>query len=173
MEPFLKTVAELNNPDQRAFLYSDLHRQKIDNPDGYKEAVNFWSRLINRACQRGLLSTTAHTASSTDSDNEDDEEEDEEDILDRINKPPVDMPSALTIDRRLLTLRLVFRGDTPMGLDSVIDDMQRTGVLVPADDYFAPALRRWASWLAARLLPQAIAARGSSSVLVATASVQE
>ncbi|KAJ2884285.1 hypothetical protein H4R27_002198 [Coemansia aciculifera] len=83
------------------------------------------------------------------------------------------MPSALTIDRRLLTLRLVFRGDTPMGLDSVIDDMQRTGVLVPADDYFAPAIRRWAKWLAARLLPQAIATRGPSTVLVATASVQE
>ncbi|KAJ2062160.1 Charged multivesicular body protein 7 [Coemansia sp. S146] len=176
MESFLATVAELNNPDQRAFLYSDLDRQKIDNPDGYKEAVAFWSRLLNRACQRGLLSTAAHPASSADGEDdgeEAEEEEEEEDVLDRINKPSVDMPSALTIDRRLLTLRLVFRGDTPMGLDSVIDDMQRTGVLVPADDYFAPAIRRWAKWLAARLLPQAIATRGPPAVLVATASVQE
>ncbi|KAJ1821541.1 hypothetical protein LPJ60_002554 [Coemansia sp. RSA 2675] len=169
MESFLATVAELNSPDQRAFLYSDLDRQKVDNPDGYKEAVEFWTRLLSRACQRGLLSTTAPRDSATDSDNE----SEEEDVLGRIRNAPVDMPSVLTVDRRLLTLRLVFRGDTPMGLDSVLDEMLRTGVLVPTDDFFAPPLRRWANWLATRLLPRGIASRGPSAVLVATRSLPE
>ncbi|KAJ2491503.1 hypothetical protein IWW37_002278 [Coemansia sp. RSA 2050] len=173
MESFLATISELNSPDQRAFLYSDLDRQKVDNPDGYKEAVEFWTRLLSRACQRGLLSTTAFPDFSTDSESKDEDEDEEEDVLDRIGKAPVDMPSVLTLDRRLLTLRLVFCGDTPMGLDSVLDDMQRRGVLVPTDDFFAPPLRRWANWLATRLLPRGIASRGPSAVLVATGPLPE
>ncbi|KAJ2746434.1 hypothetical protein GGI20_001352 [Coemansia sp. BCRC 34301] len=149
MHAFLASVAELNCSDQRAFLYSDLACQKLDNPDGYAEAVEFWTRLLTRACQRRLLSTTPPVS-------------DKADLL----------SSALTLDRRVLASRLVFRGDTPMGLDCVVDEMLRTGHLCPVDDYFAPRLRRWAKWLALRVLPYNAVA-GCPALLVATKLVDE
>ncbi|KAJ2006054.1 hypothetical protein H4R26_001595 [Coemansia thaxteri] len=127
MEEFLASLPQLTDPDQRAFLYSDLERQKTDNPDGYSEAVDVWTRIVLAACQRGLLSADKES----------------------------DGQSVLTICPQVLASRLVFRGDTPMGLGSAVNAMERVQTLQAADTYLAPrgfALRRWAGWVAARLL---------------------
>ncbi|KAJ1657548.1 Charged multivesicular body protein 7, partial [Coemansia sp. RSA 25] len=107
MDAFLASVAQLNDADQRAFLYSDLERQKLDNPEGYAEAVGFWAQLLVRACQRGLLSSSPAPAPAHAGD----------------------LPSVLTVDRRRLAQRLAFRGDTPMGLDAVLAELQGNGSL--------------------------------------------
>ncbi|KAJ2441192.1 hypothetical protein GGF42_007376 [Coemansia sp. RSA 2424] len=151
MDAFLASVAQLNDADQRAFLYSDLERQKLDNPEGYAEAVGFWAQLLVRACQRGLLSSLpAHAG---------------------------DLPSVLTVDRRRLAQRLAFRGDTPMGLDAMLAELQGNGSLCAANDFFAPPalLQRWARWVAQRLLqPQPQTQQQQQQpLLVATAAVRE
>ncbi|KAJ2454750.1 hypothetical protein EV183_001334 [Coemansia sp. RSA 2336] len=119
MDQFLSQYPELIDADQRAFLYSDLGLQKSDNPDGYKEAYKFWSRLLLDACSQGLLSASEHST---------------------------------CIDPRGLATRLAFHGDTPMGVDQVLDDMKRHGDLVPTSEYLAESgAWRWAGRLALRV----------------------
>ncbi|KAJ1958624.1 hypothetical protein EC988_000199 [Linderina pennispora] len=55
MDDFLANVPELCNADQRAFLYSDLERQRTDNPDGYSTAFTFWTQLLVSAQRAGVL----------------------------------------------------------------------------------------------------------------------
>ncbi|KAJ2644438.1 Charged multivesicular body protein 7, partial [Coemansia sp. RSA 1694] len=152
MDAFLASVAQLNDADQRAFLYSDLERQKLDNPEGYAEAVGFWAQLLVRACQRGLLSSSPAPAPAHAGD----------------------LPSVLTVDRRRLAQRLAFRGDTPMGLDAVLAELQGNGSLCAANDFFAPPalLQRLARWVAQRLL-QPQPQTWQPPLLVATAAVRE
>ncbi|KAJ2633831.1 Charged multivesicular body protein 7 [Coemansia sp. RSA 1290] len=56
------------------------------------------------------------------------------------------------IDPRGLPARLAFHGDTPMGVDQVVDDMKRQGGLVPTSEYLAESSAwRWAGRLALRV----------------------
>ncbi|KAJ2878470.1 hypothetical protein IWW38_006312, partial [Coemansia aciculifera] len=137
MQAFLETVSELKAPDRRAFLYSDLGRQKLDNPDGFAEAIAFWTRLLAQAMQERLLST-----------------------------------STFTIDTHNLASRLVFRGDTPMGLDAVLAELLASGRLCGADDYFARPLQRWASWLARLVVSKSYPLRVVDTVAVRDAAAR-
>ncbi|KAJ2846031.1 Charged multivesicular body protein 7, partial [Coemansia brasiliensis] len=124
MNQFLSRFSELDNADQRAFLYSDLSSQKTDNPEGYQEAFKFWSRLLLQACEQGLLSATNSAKQQPNRSDDSDK-----------GSATNDTYSALCIDRRGLAARLAFHGDTPMGVDEVVDDMVRQGDLVPMSEF--------------------------------------
>ncbi|KAI8320163.1 hypothetical protein GQ54DRAFT_225801 [Martensiomyces pterosporus] len=175
MDALLSRTPELRNADQRAFLYSDLSQQKTDNPEGYQEAVGFWSKFLLRACKSGLLSPTTSGGSSSSSrrrkrgGNSTDpqyssssDEDDEVDVLDRINSDSKEQQptSVLCIDRKSLETRLTYKGDTPAGLEAIVDEMVRREQLQPIDVFFATAARRWLGWIASRipLMPRQLAA---------------
>ncbi|KAJ2498234.1 hypothetical protein GGH96_004486 [Coemansia sp. RSA 1972] len=149
IQSFLSRIPELRDADQRAFLYSDLDQQRVDNPEGYQEALKFWTQLLLSACQQGLLTTTPHSpqprlnATLASSD-----EDDEDDVLDRTQSKDsehTEASSVLCFERAGLAARLAFRGDTPTGVDGIVDEMERSGVVVEAGDYLAGStVRRWA-----------------------------
>ncbi|PVU94956.1 hypothetical protein BB561_002137 [Smittium simulii] len=61
----MKTTEE-SDPESRAALYSDLSVQKDENPEWYKECVEFWKTLLISCAERGLLcnSGIAHLEST-------------------------------------------------------------------------------------------------------------
>ncbi|KAJ1893500.1 hypothetical protein LPJ66_005718 [Kickxella alabastrina] len=140
MQSFLASFADLNSPDRRAFLYSDLDPQQ---PESYAEAYAFWSTLLPLACSAQLSPSCAGLLST----------------------PPG--ASALSLDTNALAQRLSFCGDTPSGLDTIVAEMQRRGDLVLMSDFFEPpvGLRRIAAWALRRVLGPRIyqAVAGSSS----------
>ncbi|KAJ2615958.1 hypothetical protein H4S08_000993 [Coemansia sp. RSA 1365] len=161
MEAFLVRIPELQSADQRAFLYSDLSRQQSDNPEGYREALDFWSGLLLRACRLGLLSTAPGADSVAQlvcaDDSPDQSEGEDEDVLDRIgkaalNKSDTVAPSVLTLRRTGLAARLAFGGDTPMGVDVVVEELKQRGTLAMVGDVLSSnTVRRWAGRLALQL----------------------
>ncbi|KAJ2077153.1 hypothetical protein H4R24_005300 [Coemansia sp. RSA 988] len=163
LEAFLARIPELQSADQRAFLYSDLSRQQSDNPEGYREALDFWSGLLLRACRLGLLSTMPGADSAAQLDCADDspdhsaEEDEDEDVLERINKtviggPDTIAPSVLTLRRTALAARLAYGGDTPMGVDAVVEALEQRGTLAAVGDVLSNSIvRRWAGRLALHL----------------------
>ncbi|KAJ2213234.1 hypothetical protein IW140_003054 [Coemansia sp. RSA 1813] len=164
MERFLAQVPELVDTDKRSFLYSDLSQLKLDNPEGYHEAIEFWSQFLLRLCQNGLGyssedRTHQHRNSSSssghyqsDSDNDDSKDKD---ILDRINGQKTGEPlrPVLCLSTKKLATRLSFRGDTPAGLDVIEEEMRKRGTLAPAAEYFSTRVRRWAGWAVGMVLP--------------------
>ncbi|KAJ1904119.1 hypothetical protein LPJ81_002683 [Coemansia sp. IMI 209127] len=166
MERFLAQTPELADSDKRSFLYSDLSQLKLDNPEGYHEAVEFWTRFLLRLCQNGLgysgddrphqshISSSSSEQYQSDSDGGKEEEE-EEDVLDRINsqKTGRSLRPVLCLSTRKLATRLSFHGDTPAGLDVVEEQMRRRGTMAPAVEYFSTRVRRWAGWAVGMVLP--------------------
>ncbi|KAJ1646465.1 hypothetical protein LPJ64_002060 [Coemansia asiatica] len=55
--------------------------------------------------------------------------------------------SRLCVDRKQLGTLLSYKGDTPMGLDMVVDELLQRGDLQPIEEYFAPVARRLVGWL--------------------------
>ncbi|KAJ2355123.1 hypothetical protein GGF43_002878, partial [Coemansia sp. RSA 2618] len=163
IQTFLSRIPELRNADQRAFLYSDLDQQRADNPEGYEEAQKFWTQLLLAACQQGLLSSSTLAASTphterlnvTLASSDDDDDKEEEDVLQRTQAAEdtyAEPISVLCIERAGLAARLVYCGDTPTGVDGIVDEMERRGTVVEAGDYLAgSAARRWAGRLARRV----------------------
>ncbi|KAJ2426805.1 hypothetical protein GGF47_002027 [Coemansia sp. RSA 2524] len=151
IQSFLSRIPELRDADQRAFLYSDLDQQRIDNPEGYQEALKFWTQLLLSACQHGLLSAAPRTPQprlNTTLASSDEDDEDEDDVLDRTQSDDsehTEAASVLCFERAGLAARLAFRGDTPTGVDGIVDEMERSGIVVEACDYLAGStVRRWA-----------------------------
>ncbi|KAJ2712203.1 hypothetical protein H4R19_002877 [Coemansia spiralis] len=188
MDAFLAGIPELCNDDQRAFLCSDFDEQRADNPDGYREAIKFWTQLLLDACRRGLLSRGAASPRPVAAaDSSDDEGAgDDEDVVDRIAASAAaaaaggEAASVLCLERNGLAGRLAFRGDTPMGVDAAVEWMQRQGTLEETGAFLAGSLaRRWAGRLALqlplvgrRVAALAWAAAGDGSVLVARPLVE-
>ncbi|KAJ2158209.1 hypothetical protein GGF46_003953 [Coemansia sp. RSA 552] len=179
LQSFLGSVPELRNADRRAFLYSDLQQLHIDNPEAYREAYEFWSRLLLRACRQGLLSTTETAGSSSDSESDGGSEyslplasADSES-----SGSADEAVSVLCIDGRALAARLAHCGDTPMGVDSIVEEMCRRGTLLSVNDYLQTFVGRWMSRLLARipLAPRLLGQQGvdpHSSVLAARPLVE-
>ncbi|KAJ2662557.1 hypothetical protein IWW48_001799 [Coemansia sp. RSA 1200] len=119
MERFLAQIPELVDSDRRWFLYSDLGTLKLDNPEGYDEAIEFWSRFLLKLCRNGLgfssegvathqqeqwqrrrhghndgisnTSSVGHDCrSSSDSDDDSKDGEEGDDVLDRIGRQTTD-----------------------------------------------------------------------------------
>ncbi|KAJ2795669.1 hypothetical protein H4R20_005802 [Coemansia guatemalensis] len=163
LEAFLARIPELQSADQRAFLYSDLSRQQSDNPEGYREALDFWSKLLLRACRLGLLSTTPGTDSAAqpdfaaDSPDQSAGEDEDEDVLSRIGTAATKdadsvAPSVLTLRRTALAARLAYGGDTPMGVDTAVEALEQRGTLTAVGDVLSSSIvRRWAGRLALQL----------------------
>ncbi|KAJ1728707.1 hypothetical protein LPJ61_003888, partial [Coemansia biformis] len=171
MEAFLARIPELCDNDQRAFLCSDFSEQQADNPEGYQEAVKFWSQLLLDACRCGLLSqgNAAPPAASMEGGaagacRSDDSSGDEDgtDVVDRIAAATAataaaataggEAASVLCLERRGLAARLAFRGDMPMGVDAVVAWMQHQGTLEETGAFLAGnATRRWVGRLALQL----------------------
>ncbi|KAJ1893527.1 hypothetical protein LPJ66_005700 [Kickxella alabastrina] len=145
MQSFLASFADLNSPDRRAFLYSDLDPHQ---PESYAEAYAFWSTLLPLACSAQLSPNCAGLLST----------------------PPG--ASALSLDTGALAQRLSFCGDTPSGLDTIVAEMQRRGDLVSMSEFFEPplGLRRIAAWALRRVLGPRVyqAVAGSSSTTSTT-----
>ncbi|KAJ2124127.1 hypothetical protein IW147_002063 [Coemansia sp. RSA 720] len=149
IQSFLSRIPELRDADQRAFLYSDLDQQRVDNPDGYQEAQKFWTQLLLSACKQGLLSTAHTPQPRLNTTLASSDEDDEDDVLDRTqpieDSEHTEAASVLCFERAGLAARLAFRGDTPTGVDGIVDEMERSGVVVEAGDYLAGStVRRWA-----------------------------
>ncbi|KAJ2511273.1 hypothetical protein H4217_007459, partial [Coemansia sp. RSA 1939] len=62
MERFLAQIPELADSDRRWFLYSDLGTLKLDNPEGYDEAIEFWAGFLLKLCRNGLGFTSDDAA---------------------------------------------------------------------------------------------------------------
>ncbi|KAJ2555902.1 hypothetical protein EV175_002163 [Coemansia sp. RSA 1933] len=161
MEGFLSQVPELVDPDKRSFLYSDLSQLRLDNPEGYREAIEFWCRFLLRLCQNGLgysgergMPHRLHNNGHYQSDSDDDRKE-EDDVLDRINNQTnrESLRPVLCLNTKKLATRLSFRGDTPAGLDVVEEEVLRRATMAPAVEYFSTRMRRWAGWAAGMVLP--------------------
>ncbi|KAI9501328.1 Snf7-domain-containing protein [Coemansia spiralis] len=155
MESFLAQVPELANPDKRAFLYSDLSQLKIDNPEGYHEAIEFWTQFLLQICQRGLGYRSVDKSKRHAVGESASAPEEEGDVLDRISAQKTDSVAApvLCISTAKLATRLSFCGDTPTGLDMVVEEMAKRKALVPAAEFFSSTVRRWAGWAIGLVLP--------------------
>ncbi|KAJ2705552.1 hypothetical protein FB645_002341 [Coemansia sp. IMI 203386] len=57
-------------------------------------------------------------------------------------------PSRLCIDHKQLSALFLYKGDTPMGLDTVVDELVQKGEFQPIDEYFAWSVRRLVGWIA-------------------------
>ncbi|KAJ1733834.1 hypothetical protein LPJ72_002661 [Coemansia sp. Benny D160-2] len=175
MERFLAQIPELADSDRRWFLYSDLGTLKLDNPEGYDEAIEFWAGFLLKLCRNGLGFTSDDAArqqrwhgghggiGSTGSighdgrrsGSSDDDSKDGDDVLHRTNRHPAagQLRPVLCLSPNKLASRLAFRGDTPAGLDVVETEMRARGALVPAAEFFSTRLRRLAGWAVGAVLP--------------------
>ncbi|KAJ2522455.1 hypothetical protein GGI11_001725 [Coemansia sp. RSA 2049] len=188
MERFLAQIPELADSDRRWFLYSDLGTLKLDNPEGYDEAIEFWARFLLKLCRNGLgvssedaarqqrrhgdhdgignTSSMGHDSRCSSGDTDDDSK-DGDDVLDRTSGHMADglLRPVLCLSPNKLASRLAFRGDTPAGLDVVETEMRARGALVPAAEFFSTRLRRWAGWAVGVVLP-ALPGRFVASLVV-------
>ncbi|KAJ2688015.1 hypothetical protein GGH99_003130 [Coemansia sp. RSA 1285] len=175
MERFLAQIPELADSDRRWFLYSDLGTLKLDNPEGYDEAIEFWAGFLLKLCRNGLGFTSDDAARQQRrhgghdgigntgsighdgrcSGSSDDDSKDGDDVLDRTNGHSAAglLRPVLCLSPNKLASRLAFRGDTPAGLDVVETEMRARGALVPAAEFFSTRLRRWAGWAVGAVLP--------------------
>ncbi|KAL5034723.1 hypothetical protein BDV3_004238 [Batrachochytrium dendrobatidis] len=117
---FLESLSEWSNYDQRSFLFADFPFERTqDNAVSYDSLLSFWSQLIKKTTELGLLSVVSFNESSLSSRND----------------PP--LPSVFALLPLHLNHRFMYRSTTPLGLNTVLTSMVSDGSCVPLDQFMA------------------------------------
>ncbi|ORY00432.1 hypothetical protein K493DRAFT_405919 [Basidiobolus meristosporus CBS 931.73] len=123
LQAYLNSLPEWNSASRISSLFSDFSMSKELNRVGYEANVNFWKKVLVESSKRGLLPSRDRNTGY--------------DVL------------CLNVDG----LEEVFKknGDTPMGLEEVVAEMNDSGELTPIT-VFTGGQDGWGSWLVDTLL---------------------
>ncbi|KAJ1971506.1 hypothetical protein H4R35_005221 [Dimargaris xerosporica] len=142
LQKHLRTLPELRATDRRHALYSDLRRLKPHNPQAYAANIAFWQTLILDSAQHGWFNplAAASTVSPTAPRANDPGRQ-------TVTPPPTDTCSRLVCTVVQLQRLFTFRGDAPLGLDTVLHEMTQTGQVITLAQFEATPLARWTAWV--------------------------
>ncbi|KAJ1973782.1 hypothetical protein H4R34_004960 [Dimargaris verticillata] len=135
----LRTLPELRDTDRRHALYSDLRRLKPHNQQAYAANIAFWQTLILDSAQHGWLSSSA-TASAP-------APHAKNPCRQTVTPPSTDDCPLLVCTIAQLQRLFTFRGDAPLGLDTVLHEMTQSGQVITLAQFEATPLARWTSWV--------------------------
>ncbi|KAG0212247.1 hypothetical protein BGX28_006600 [Mortierella sp. GBA30] len=144
LKTYLAKVPEWSNPARMKSLYSVFDKLKESNIFGYEANIKWWRAVILGAARNGLLSMCPSSASLSSRYNSTATSNEEAEVL--VCEPTGTATGILELDLEYVAARFEKNGMRPASLQTVMDEMNLLGEIVPHSQFLPWAGVTWSGW---------------------------